>query len=156
MEAISAATFDVCSISERLSVFSDVDFRDPLTKSMKQFSPGMLALWWAVLLILFVYSSVGEVIFHNVKLHYGEQTDYSGDTYMGSNTVCAWSPTWDLIHSAFFRTWWCISIGMFVWVSLAGQAGPFGAALGMNFWTPIARLTFGVRSPTSSVALLAA
>ena len=46
--------------------------------------------------------------------------------------------------SSFYRTWWCMSLGMFVWASLAGQAGPFGAVLGTSFWTPIARLTFGV------------
>jgi len=45
--------------------------------------------------------------------------------------------------SSFYRTWWCMSIAMFVWASLAGQAGPFGAVLGISFWTPIARLTFG-------------
>jgi hypothetical protein len=103
-----------------------VDFRDPVTKSMKKFTPVMLALWWTVLIILFVCafqrtaygslvlpqyashtfacvndtdSSVGEVIFHNVQLQYGEMHSTSSNTtYMGSKTVCAWSPSWDLVR----------------------------------------------------------
>ena len=63
---------------------------------------------------------------------------------MGSKQVCAWSPAWDLLFSSFYRTTWCISLGMLAWAALAGQAGPIAAVLGSSFWTPIARLTFGV------------
>lgn len=79
-----------------------VDMRDPATKALRRFSPPMLLLWWAVLIVLFVYSSVGEVIFSNTKEEYGPQTyhhdDGTVDHYMGSKTVCAWSPAWDLIR----------------------------------------------------------
>ena len=79
----------------------------------------------------------------------GEQTYHPEDGgppthYMGSKQVCAWSPAWDLLFSSFYRTTWCISLGMLAWAALAGQAGPIAAVLGSSFWTPIARLTFGV------------
>ena len=82
-------------------------------------------------------------------LRSGEQTYHPEDggppsTYMGSKQVCAWSPAWDLLFSSFYRTTWCISLGMLAWAALAGQAGPIAAVLGSSFWTPIARLTFGV------------
>ena len=35
-------------------------------------------------------------------------------------------------------------MGMLLWLALAGQGGPIIAALSVSFWTPIARLTFGV------------
>jgi hypothetical protein len=65
----------------------------------------MLVLWWTVLTVLFVYSSIGEVLFSNTKIEYGNQTYYHDDGsppshYMGSKTECAWSPAWDLIRES--------------------------------------------------------
>jgi hypothetical protein len=82
-----------------------VDMRDPVTKALKRFSPSMLVLWWTVLTVLFVYSSIGEVLFSSTKIEYGNQTYYHDDGrppshYMGSKTECAWSPTWDLIRES--------------------------------------------------------
>ena len=132
-----------------------VDLRDPDSKGVKKFRPAVLAVFWAVLLVLFVYSSVGS--WENTYEKYGPKTnchhcDHCNnggpgqhcDHYMGSTTTCAWSPTWDLLFSSFFRTAWCVSMGMLLWLALAGQGGPIIAALSVSFWTPIARLTFGV------------
>merc|ERR1712072_1528511 len=43
-----------------------------------------------------------------------------------------------------FRTWWCMGVAFICWAALADQGSPIGWILGMHFWTPISRLTFGV------------
>ena len=98
-----------------------VDLRDPDSKGVKKFRPAVLAVFWAVLLVLFVYSSVGS--YSNTFEKLGPKTycpqDHGGSgpchSYMGSTTTCAWSRAWDVIYSSFFRTTWCISVGMILW-----------------------------------------
>ena len=78
-------------------------------------------LYWVVIAVLFVYSSVGS--YSNTFEKLGPKTycpqDHGGSgpchSYMGSTTTCAWSRAWDVIYSSFFRTTWCISVGMILW-----------------------------------------
>ena len=95
--------------------------RDPDTKAVAKLGCLPRLVYWAILIVLFVYSSVGS--YSNTYEKLGPKTycpeDHGGQgpchQYMGSTTTCAWSRGWDVFYSSFFRTTWCISLGMLLW-----------------------------------------
>jgi peptidoglycan/LPS O-acetylase OafA/YrhL len=106
------------------------------TKAAPKLPPILLISAWLSCICVLFYSSAGQ----------------RWATTCGSGTLkdpfptctCQWSRSFDIFFSATYKIWWCIGIAFICYASLAEQGGPFGYVLGMGFWTPFAKLTFGV------------
>lgn len=121
-------------------------FRDPETKAAPKIQGVLLYVCWVAALLVIFYSSAGQywaTSSSTVPCTPGPD-DYECQDGQEQKTVCNWSRGWDIFYSTTFRFWWCVAVAFMCWASLAEQGGPIGFFLGMQFWTPFAKLTFGV------------
>eukprot|EP01052_Picozoa_sp_SAG31_P021520 SAG31_NODE_1669_length_7575_cov_2.213483_4_plen_460_part_00 len=106
--------------------------------------PLAVMVTWAVILFVMFYTSAAA--------NWLVYDTYSSDGSAGEQKECAWSRVFDVAFSTFFRTAWCMAVAGMIWLGLTGnakqgqisQGGPIVAFLSASFWTPVARLTFGV------------